>query len=134
MGLIICEKHGEQGIAINIEDDICRKILANIPLRDEDLCVIKVLFYDNEEFLMDMNYLMTTEMKHTLNLAEGYEVRDEEEDAEFLKQISPRMGILCGQCLKEYRYRENIEESLRYGHMCSCSTSCFSWSSETDHL
>ena len=113
MGLIICEKHGEQGIAINIEDEICRKILADTPISDVDLCVIKVLFYDNEEFLMDMNYLMTTEMKDTLNLMEVHEVQNEEEDSEFLRRLSPRMGILCGQCLKEYKYRKNIEVSLR---------------------
>lgn len=113
MGLIICNKHGEQGIVINIEDQICRKILADTPMSDEDLYVIKVLFYDDEEFLMDMNYLISKEMKEDLNLIEVYEVQNEEEDSEFLRKISPRMGIVCGQCLQEYRYRTNIEESLR---------------------
>lgn len=113
MGLIICEKHDEQGIVINIENNICRMILADEPLCDEDLFVIKILFYDNEEFLMDMNYLITTEMRDSLNLIEIYEVQNEEEESEVLKQISPRMGILCGQCLKEYKFRKNIEGSLR---------------------
>lgn len=113
MGLIICSKHGEQGIVINIEDEICRKILADKPISNENLHVIKVLFYDHEEFLMDMNYLISSEMKDDLNLVDVYEVKNEEEDSEFLRRISPRMGIVCGQCLKEYKYRRDIEDSLR---------------------
>lgn len=113
MGLIICDKHGEQGIVINIEDAICRKILADAPIAGEDLCVMKVLFYDNDEFLMDMNYLMTSEMKGDLNLMEVYEVRNDEEDSEFLRLISPRMGIVCGQCLNEYKYKADIKAVLR---------------------
>ncbi len=113
MGLIICDKHGEQGIAINIEDVICQKILADEPISDEHLHVIKVLFYDDEEFLMDMNYLISTALKDDLNLLEVYEVQNEEEDSALMKRISPRLGIVCGQCLKEYKYRNNIEGSLR---------------------
>ena len=114
MGLIICDKHGEQGIVINIEDDICRKILADTPLTNEELCVIKAVFYDDDEtFLMDVNYLVSIQTKESLNLMEYFEIRTEEEDEKFLGKMSSKMGAVCGQCLNEYKFRKDIDKSLR---------------------
>lgn len=113
MGTIICEKHGECGIAINIQNDICEKILKNELLQDSDLAVIKVnLYEDNDQFIYDNNFIVTVALKKDLLLLDVYDIKDEYEDEKLSKKIHSKMGVVCGQCLNEYKYKDNIRNTL----------------------
>lgn len=113
MGLILCDKHGQQGIAINIQNEICDSILANEPLSDEDLQIIKVLFFDEGEPLMDMNYIVTKSLKEEFALKDLYEIREEIEEETLISPFTSKMGIVCGQCLNEYKYKKAIAGTLK---------------------
>jgi len=112
MGTIICDKHGMNGIAINIQNDICIKIIQNEPLSDSDLEVIKVNLYDGNQFLLDVNYIVTKELKKELTLLDVYDIKEEYEDEKFIKPFASKMSEVCGQCLNEYKYKENIKITL----------------------
>lgn len=110
MGMIQCPKHGLQGIAINIQEEVCAKILNSEQLTADDLSVIKVLVYDDGEFLFDMNYLLLTETCVKMNLQEEYTVTDEEQaDLKILNNMS---GALCAVCFAKYPYSEAIKPVL----------------------
>lgn len=113
MGLIICDKHGQQGIAINIQDEICRSILANEPLCNEDLKIIKVVFFDENRPLMEMNHIVTTSLKEKLALEDLYEIREESEEETLIRPFTSKMGIVCGQCLNEYEHKKAIADTLK---------------------
>jgi hypothetical protein len=112
MGTIICDKHGMSGISINIQNDICMKILKNELLQDSDLEVIKVKLFDNNQFLFDINYIVTVALKKELSLLDVYEIKEEYEDEKLIKKFELKMGVVCGQCLNEYKYKDTIRNTL----------------------
>lgn len=112
MGLILCNKHGKQGIAINIQQEVCEKMLKGDPLHDDNLAVIKVLYFDCDELFLDMNYLVTNVLKEQLKLHDVYEVREDADEEPLSRLFSTKMGIICGQCLNEYKYKKDIQSTL----------------------
>jgi hypothetical protein len=112
MGIIQCQKHGETGTAVNIQQDICKKILKDEPLKNEDMEVIKVNLYDNDELLLEMRYIVTKELEKELTLQKVYDIHDEIEDEKLIKPFESSMGAICGQCLDEYKYSKDIEHTM----------------------
>ncbi|MBF7093094.1 hypothetical protein IUY40_16300 [Flavobacterium sp. ALJ2] len=66
--MIQCVKHGLYGIAINIENSICEKINKNQELFSSNLSVVEVYLYDGEEYLYNLNYIITNETKKSIIL------------------------------------------------------------------
>lgn len=111
MGIIQCPKHGLQDIAINIQADVCAKILNNEKLTEKDLCVIKVLVYDAGQLLVEMNYLILAEVQLKMGLENQYIVVDENEQDD-LRLLNSMSGALCTLCFAEYPHRKNINRAL----------------------
>ena len=110
MGVIQCNFHGESSIAINIQKDICLSILHQEELFDNDLEVVKVKVYDAGVLLMDVNYLLTRKNKLHLDLGDenGIDANDQKIDV-----LNGMTGAICARCLDEYKYIENISETMR---------------------
>lgn len=112
MGMIICKKHGKRLVGMNIQQEICEKLLKNDPLKDDDLSVIKMLYYDDDKLLLHMSYLVTKALKKQLRLRDVYHIKDDFEDEQPRKLLELRMSAICNQCLDEYEYKDDIQNTL----------------------
>jgi hypothetical protein len=63
MGMILCENHGRTGIRTGILEQICQKVLDDIPITQEELSYILVDYYDNETFMFTNKYILTKKFK-----------------------------------------------------------------------
>jgi hypothetical protein len=109
MGMIICENHGKTGIKTGILEQICQKVLDDIPILQEELSYINVDYYDNKEFMFSNKYIVTKKFKKESNLNDYYKVTSEEEDEALYKRLGANIGVLCGKCFDEYLKKFNID-------------------------
>ncbi|MFB9079337.1 hypothetical protein ACFFLS_05600 [Flavobacterium procerum] len=116
MGMLQCEKHGLSGIAINIEKSICHKINRNQQILSSDLIVVKVYLYDNDQYLFNLNYIITKESKKKYNIKSIYEIHNEEDEKQ-LNEIDSLVGVICEKCFVEYKFINNIKKIVNeYKH------------------
>ena len=108
MGMIICEDHGRTGIITGILEQICQKVLNDIPITQEELSFILVDYYDNETFMFTNKYIVSKKFKKESNLDDYYKVSTEEQDALLYKKLGSNTSALCGKCFDEYLKRYNI--------------------------
>ncbi|MCV9933723.1 hypothetical protein OIU80_15675 [Flavobacterium sp. LS1R47] len=111
MGMIQCVKHGLSGIAINIENSICEKINKNQELFSSNLSVVKVYLYDGEEYLYNLNYIITNETKKKYNLKSVYKIHNEEDEKQ-LKDLDSLVGVICNKCLNDYQFINKIKNII----------------------
>ncbi|MCU0438896.1 MAG: hypothetical protein MUC49_13430 [Raineya sp.] len=114
MGVVICAKHGMSGIAICIEKAICDKIYQNESIQDEELTIIHVEVFevnsDGEIFVVNLNHLITKELKEKNNLQEAYKMLDEQAFDELEKKMDA--GVTCGKCFQEFAQANGWSEQF----------------------
>ena len=108
MGIIICSKHGKQGIKINIDREITKAILSDTPIRENELVIITATFYDGIEFLFEDERLLKKDTFVNNSIKQHYVIRNESEEKEMSSLDSLLTGI-CGVCYAEYMSKHNIK-------------------------
>ena len=112
MGMILCEDHGRTGIRTGILEQICQKVLDDIPITQEELSYILVEYYDNETFMFTNKYIVTKKFKKESNLNVYYKVSTEEEAALLYNKLGSNTSAICGKCFEEYLKKYNINIDL----------------------
>ena len=108
MGLILCDKHGPTGVINHISEDICEKVISDDPLKREDIKVVLIDLYDEEEYLFTITNYISADLFAKYELREKYVIRNEEEE-EALDRKLPKLGALCGMCFKAYLIKNGID-------------------------
>ncbi|MFL0081240.1 hypothetical protein, partial [Tenacibaculum maritimum] len=76
-----------------------------------DLGIIKVSFYDKEEFLFDSNYLFFKDFIDKHSLFFEYHIRNDNDEKK-IEIIKNRTGGLLASQLKNYKYLTDISKSI----------------------
>jgi hypothetical protein len=102
MGMVICEKHGSQGIVPSLSIDVCKMIWSKARFVEiEKLYEVCVNIYDEDEFLLNIKSYVSDKQFCKLNLSQSYDIRnDAEEDR--LDKILPDSSGVCGLCFIEF--------------------------------
>ncbi|CAA0175790.1 hypothetical protein [Tenacibaculum maritimum] len=95
----------------HFQKEICDAIKNNTPLKDSDLGIIKVSFYDKEEFLFDSNYLFFKDFIDKHSLFFEYHIRNDNDEKK-IEIIKNRTGGLLASQLKNYKYLTDISKSI----------------------
>ena len=109
MSLLTCEIHGERGAMTNASKSICHRVKSNLPIDQDSLAVINVIYIDDGELLYNENYFFTKDEFEKLNLHNNYKIISDEDENSFHSFINGSLGIECVQCFKEYMNKNNIE-------------------------
>lgn len=108
MGIIICEKHGRQGIKINVEKSIVDIILADVPLTEADLVVVTIAFFDNADFLYEEKILLKKSTFIAHKFKSAYTIANELEEAQIMPPLNELLTGICGKCYSEYMFKHLI--------------------------
>ncbi|CAA0163937.1 hypothetical protein [Tenacibaculum maritimum] len=111
MGIFL-DKDKVYGVLLNVQKEVCDKIIANKPLNDLELSVVKVNLYDDNEFFMDENYILFTETKQNLCINDEYHIRNEEEESLKLSVLNKIVTNISNKYLEEYDFKDNINLTL----------------------
>lgn len=112
MGIIICEKHGRQGIKINIEKSIVDNILADISLTEADLVVVTIAFFDNAYFLYEDKILLKKPTFIAHEFTDTYTITNELEEAQIMPHLNKLLTGVCGKCYSEYMLKHQISTAF----------------------
>lgn len=107
MGMIECKKHGLSGFSSKISKNISDKILNDIDILDNELIIITLDIYDNNEYLYTEKYLIESKESKNNNIQCEMVVRNEDESDNFSKLL-PELGGICFKCMNEYKEKHKV--------------------------
>lgn len=105
------DNNTSEEIIIDFQKEVCEAIKTNKMLKDSDLCVIKVLFYEDEEFLFESNYVFLKSFIDNFELLTEYHVRSDK-DEENIRTIKNMTGGVLKSELDNYKHKKFIEKTL----------------------
>lgn len=105
MGILICPKHGQQGIVPFIEMEISQKITEGIPISKHDIVIVEAAFLDETGTLLATScYMLSKRTFEQNNFKKKYSIQTEGEELDFLGPIQKlASGFVCSKCLEEYK-------------------------------
>lgn len=117
MGVINCDIHGEEvGVIPWVSQDIVRAIDAGQLMNPSEVITIHVFYYDDEEgdpvFMFDTRYYFSKKLQKELGLGTRYDIVTDEDDEKFTKLVHPYLGVICGQCFRDYMGKIGVSSAL----------------------
>lgn len=105
MGILICLKHGQQGVVPFIELEIAQKINDGIPISKDEIETIKADFYDDAQKLIGTTcYMLYANTVKQNEFRKKYSIFTEEQELDLLTPIQlVTSGSVCSKCLEEYK-------------------------------